>query len=121
VNHEALEGRLLAHRRILQLIVGELAEGEAGKRVEALLRERSTLQDGQEDPGAVETAGMGIELAVAEEFRRIVEGLPRLAKRAADPVRPAGPGSMEHPPEEWDEVDEASDESFPASDPPARG
>jgi hypothetical protein len=25
---------------------------------------------------------------------------------------------MPDPPEEWDEVDEASDESFPASDPP---
>ena len=34
-------------------------------------------------------------------------------------VRPAGAESMEHPPEEWDEVDEELDESFPASDPPA--
>ena len=35
------------------------------------------------------------------------------------PVRPAGPESMRDPPEKWDEVDEAEDESFPASDPPA--
>ena len=34
-------------------------------------------------------------------------------------IRPAGAESMEHPPEEWDEVDEELDESFPASDPPA--
>lgn len=34
-------------------------------------------------------------------------------------VRDAGPDAMEHPPKTWDEVDEASDESFPASDPPA--
>lgn len=34
-------------------------------------------------------------------------------------VRPAGAENMEHPPEEWDEVDEELDESFPASDPPA--
>jgi hypothetical protein len=34
-------------------------------------------------------------------------------------VRPAGAESMEHPPKEWDEVDEELDESFPASDPPA--
>lgn len=33
--------------------------------------------------------------------------------------RPAGPRVMRDPPrEEWDSVDEASDESFPASDPP---
>jgi len=35
-----------------------------------------------------------------------------------DQVRPAGPEAMRDPPPDWDEVDEASDESFPASDPP---
>ena len=34
-------------------------------------------------------------------------------------VRDAGPAAMENPPKHWDEVDEALDESFPASDPPA--
>ena len=34
-------------------------------------------------------------------------------------VRSAGRGSMRDPPSEWDKVDEAVDESFPASDPPA--
>jgi hypothetical protein len=34
-------------------------------------------------------------------------------------VRPAGPEAMRDPPKEWTKVDEASDESFPASDPPA--
>jgi hypothetical protein len=31
----------------------------------------------------------------------------------------ADPASMQHPTDNWDEVDEASDESFPASDPPS--
>ena len=39
---------------------------------------------------------------------------------AAPQVRDAGPSQMKSPPQEWDIVDEASDESFPASDPPSR-
>lgn len=34
-------------------------------------------------------------------------------------VRPAGPEAMRDPPADWSKIDEASDESFPASDPPA--
>lgn len=39
--------------------------------------------------------------------------------RASRPVRAAGPEAMEFPPPGWDKVDQQSDESFPASDPPA--
>jgi hypothetical protein len=42
-----------------------------------------------------------------------------VANRDHDPARPAGPDSMRDPPAEWDKVDEAADESFPCSDPPA--
>ena len=35
------------------------------------------------------------------------------------PVRPAGPENMRDKPQDWEKVDEATDESFPASDPPA--
>lgn len=34
-------------------------------------------------------------------------------------VRNAGPAGMRSDPPEWDKADEASDESFPASDPPS--
>lgn len=33
--------------------------------------------------------------------------------------RSAGPEAMRDPPPDWENVDQASDESFPASDPPA--
>jgi len=36
------------------------------------------------------------------------------------PVRDAGPEHMQSPPKEWEDADEASDESFPASDPPSK-
>ena len=35
-------------------------------------------------------------------------------------VRPAGPGATRTKPDNWDDVDEAVDESFPASDPGAK-
>jgi hypothetical protein len=34
-------------------------------------------------------------------------------------ARSAGPDAMRDPPSQWGKVDQASDESFPASDPPA--
>lgn len=40
------------------------------------------------------------------------------APKPHDYVRPAGRKEMEMPPRKWDKVDEESDESFPASDPP---
>lgn len=34
-------------------------------------------------------------------------------------VRPAGPSAQRQKPKHWDKIDEAADESFPASDPPS--
>jgi hypothetical protein len=47
---------------------------------------------------------------------------PRPPKTPKTPkkVRDAGPDAMKNPPGKWDDVDQASDESFPASDPPAK-
>ena len=39
--------------------------------------------------------------------------------RAAAAVREAGPDAMASPPQRWSKIEEASDESFPASDPPS--
>ena len=61
------------------------------------------------------------DIAWWRKIRRIADGVPRGAAGAADSARPVGPDTMHDPPEEWDDVDETSDESFPASDPPARG
>ena len=76
----ALEGRLLAHRRLLGLIVQSLPD----PRREALhdwLVGRSILHDGQEDPGAVPTEANAIALAVADEYRLLAEMLA-----SSDPV-----------------------------------
>jgi hypothetical protein len=51
---------------------------------------------------------------------------PALQRKKAAPgpvgksgaARSAGPDAMRDPPEQWDREDQASDESFPASDPP---
>ncbi|QEN85282.1 hypothetical protein FZC33_03275 [Labrys sp. KNU-23] len=45
--------------------------------------------------------------------------LDEKAKRGLGGERHAGTEAMRYPPPQWDEVDEAADESFPASDPPA--
>jgi len=50
--------------------------------------------------------------AALAENENLPEGAPTT-------VRSAGPEAMRDPPADWNSVDEASDESFPASDPPS--
>ena len=44
---------------------------------------------------------------------------PGLAGQSGAAARSAGPEAMRDPPREWEKADQASDECFPASDPPA--
>ncbi len=76
--------------------------------------------------GGAAVAGLG---ALAAFLLRRTKSTPpsaALAGRGAEgPVghsggaRPAGPEAMRDPPAKWGKVDQAGDESFPASDPPA--
>lgn len=54
----------------------------------------------------------------ARSASRLRRGPDRQLSGAGTRERPAGPESMKDPPPNWDKVDQASDESFPASDPP---
>jgi hypothetical protein len=57
--------------------------------------------------------------ALSGDGPEIPTGTAEKGSGVPTPVRPAGPEDMRDPPKKWDEVDEQSDESFPASDPPA--
>lgn len=63
-----LEGRILAHRRLLVELLRCLP-GARRAEMMAWLEERAIYQDGQEDPGAVPGEGIELELARADEFR----------------------------------------------------
>lgn len=74
-----LEGRLLAHRRILVELLRHLPEERRAEMLE-WMDERAIYQDGQEDPGAVPGEGIELELARADEF----QVLKRLMRKALD-------------------------------------
>jgi hypothetical protein len=60
--------------------------------------------------------------AVMRSLRDLLNSIFGLGPKQSEipsPVRDAGPEEMKSPPKTWDKVDEASDESFPASDPPS--
>jgi hypothetical protein len=79
--------------------------------------------------GAAAVVGFGAALFVRRRWGRGEEEVPATAtargKTAPGPVgqsgaaRSAGPEAMRDPPKDWEKVDQAVDESFPASDPPA--
>jgi len=78
------------------------------------------------------TIGAAIAGTAATLFMRRRRGsgevpAPALERGSTEPgaagqsgaARSAGPEAMRDPPADWGKVDQASDESFPASDPPA--
>jgi len=79
--------------------------------------------------GAAAIVGLGAALFARRWRGRDGEERPAPAhsrgKAAPGPVgqsgasRSAGPDAMRDPPAEWERTDQASDESYPASDPPA--
>ena len=77
--------------------------------------------------GLLQTAALGVAGYLGYKYYKRAsghEGKPAYASGESDganfaKVRNAGPKSMRTPSEkEWTKTDEASDESFPASDPP---
>jgi hypothetical protein len=78
--------------------------------------------------GVCAAAAAGLGYLATTAWRRVGGALGSAALSgtgAEGPVgtsgaaRSAGPAAMRDPPANWGKVDQASDESFPASDPPA--
>ena len=72
-SERGIDGRLIAHRQLLSLIVAALAETPQGAPILAFLEERSVFQGGEEDPGVLPSGAHAIELALADELRLIAE------------------------------------------------
>ena len=70
------------------------------------------------DRRSLATAHASGETSKPTMAAELAQSEPASAGTAAAAVRPAGPEGMDYPPNDWDKVDQASDESFPASDPP---
>lgn len=77
---EVIEGRLLAQRRVLGMILAQMQRaGIAGDLMETL-DSLSVMQDHQEDPGAVISGPEAIEGAIALEIHAIARaGAPERA------------------------------------------
>jgi hypothetical protein len=70
---ETLEGRVIAHRKILARLVAAVASGTGGPEILDYLKDRRHLELHDEDPGAVPDPGMAIEGALADEVRQVLD------------------------------------------------
>lgn len=75
----SLEGRMLAHRQLLVLLVQALPARQQQMILDHL-GARSVFQDGQEDPGAVPGEALALGYALADENRM----LARLLREARE-------------------------------------
>jgi hypothetical protein len=66
----------------------------------------------------MEPINLAVECSVEQRQLGGVPKPPEPTEPELPEIRDAGPEAMENPPRTWDDVDQASDESFPASDPP---
>lgn len=79
MNEEEVEGRLSAHRYILSHLLAKLSTDPAERKVLVdWLNERASVNDGEEDPGAVIVQGYAEQQARADEFSIISEDVRRL-------------------------------------------
>jgi hypothetical protein len=72
-NPETIEGRILAHRKILARLLQAVASGKIGPEILEDLKDRRQLELHQEDPGAVPDPALAIEGAIADEVRQVLE------------------------------------------------
>ena len=74
VSRESIEGQLMAHRKILSLILAHLQRSGGADDLMAALDTLSVMQDHQEDPGAVIGGAEAIEAALAQALADVVQG-----------------------------------------------
>lgn len=67
---------------------------------------------------ALRLASLALTAYAVFAFIRRIHAVRHPSRPHLPEVRDAGPQAMKDPPASWDAVDEAVDESFPASDPP---
>lgn len=65
---EAAEGQMLAHRKVLVLLIREMQRRGDATDLLSAIESLSVMQDHQEDPGAVPDAAVAIQGALAEEI-----------------------------------------------------
>jgi hypothetical protein len=110
------------NRRLTLGIDPDVFAQAAGITTEDLRDYEATGPDKRFDPTVAHQVGVALERY--ESGAPLTSPAPKDETTLGSPeestfVRPAGPANMREAPADWEPTDEAADESFPASDPPA--